>query len=197
MPLTYRLSALAYLKLVLHSAKYSVNQVCGVLIGRKVSNAADAAVEVTDAIPLFHSHPLAPMLEVAMQQVQAYCDQKSLQIVGLYAANQSLANKDVSPTTAKIASKIEDNLGYAALLLMLDASKLEDGNDKAVTPYSQTSGGWTVLQSNHLIPPIQRIDLPQIISDRTYNELHDFDNHLDNIKLDWLSNNVAATALKA
>ncbi|KAJ3170446.1 ER membrane protein complex subunit 8 [Geranomyces variabilis] len=194
MPATYRLSHVAYSKLVLHAAKHSVCEVSGVLIGRKKSG---DEVEVVDAVPLFHSRPLAPMLEVALQQVQLYCDQNSLQVVGLYAANQGSANKDVSAATSKIAGKIDDNLGGGAILLMLDAAKLKARANPAVIPYTQTAGGWTVLQSNYLVSPPNPVDLVQLIRDRVYAHINDFDSHLDNIKLDWLANDVVAKAFKA
>ncbi|KAI8586154.1 hypothetical protein BDZ88DRAFT_483879 [Geranomyces variabilis] len=217
MPATYRLSHIAYSKLVFHAAKHSVCEVSGVLIGRKKSG---DEIEVVDAVPLFHSRPLAPMLEVALQQVQIYCDQKSLQVVGLYAANQGFANKDVSATTSKIAGKIDDNLGGGAILLMasealvvtgsiytwkltsplylqLDAAKLEARANPAVIAYTQTAGGWTALQSNYLVSAPDSVDLARLLRDRAYAQVNDFDSHLDNMTLDWLVNDVVAKELKA
>ncbi|KAJ3161235.1 ER membrane protein complex subunit 8 [Geranomyces variabilis] len=197
MPATYRLSHLAHSKLVLHAAKHSVCEVSGVLIGRKKSG---DEIEVVDAVPLFHSRPLAPMLEVALQQVQIYCDQKSLQVVGLYAANQGFANKDVSAVTSKIAGKIDDNLGGGAiftLYLQLDAAKLEARANPAVIAYTQTAGGWTALQSNYLVSAPDSVDLARLLRDRAYAQVNDFDSHLDNMTLDWLVNDVVAKELKA
>ncbi|KAJ3148023.1 hypothetical protein HDU86_007591 [Geranomyces michiganensis] len=190
MPATYQLSHVAYCKLVLHATKHSVSEVSGVLLGRKKSA---EVVEVVDAVPLFHSRPLAPMLEVALQQVQLYCDQKSLQVVGMYAANQAFANKEVSAVTSKIAGKIDDNLGGGAILLMLDAAKLEARASPAVIPYTQTSGGWTVL----LVLSMDAVDLAHLVRDRAYAHLNDFDSHLDNISLDWLVNDAVVQSLKA
>ncbi|KAI8818199.1 uncharacterized protein EV422DRAFT_539034 [Fimicolochytrium jonesii] len=186
MPVTYHLDKIAYLKLVLHATKYAVSGVTGVLIGTK---AADDNIEVTDAIPLFHSHPLAPTLEVALQQIQIHCNQLSLAVVGFYCANQLESDKEVSPVVAKIATKIDDNLGGGALLLVWDSAKFRSEKSFAVTPRTLTSGGsWTLLQSNYLLPATPSIDVSPFIKQRLYEHIADFDNHLDDTKLDWLRN---------
>ena len=56
----------AYIKPIFHAAKYPHCSVNGLFLGR----GNDDSVQVTDAIPLFHSSlSLAPMLEVALFQV--------------------------------------------------------------------------------------------------------------------------------
>lgn len=60
---------------VLHAVKHSALPVYGVFLARSEgkrgmqlgSNAG--SVDIREAIPLFHQHPLAPALEVAMEQV--------------------------------------------------------------------------------------------------------------------------------
>lgn len=42
-----------------------------------------------------------------------------MEIVGFYCANEGYADKEVSATTAKIASRIDENIGGGALLLMV------------------------------------------------------------------------------
>jgi ER membrane protein complex subunit 8/9 len=66
MALTYVLQDAAFLKLLLHSAKYPPNSINGVLLGNKD---ADGTVTVVDCIPLLHSGlSLAPCIEVALAQ---------------------------------------------------------------------------------------------------------------------------------
>lgn len=81
----YSLHQAAYVKLILHAIKHPASAVNGLLIGKVSSSSpqsADAggqaivasggAVDIHDAVPLFHSHlELAPMLEVALAQVNA------------------------------------------------------------------------------------------------------------------------------
>ena len=66
----YEISQNAYIKLVLHSLKHKTSAVNGVLIGR-ISSANDV-VEITEAVPLFHSHiGLLPQLEISLILVRA------------------------------------------------------------------------------------------------------------------------------
>lgn len=70
MQVHYHLATAAYVKLILHAHKYAFSPVvCGVLLGSASSDSDDANVYIQDAIPLFHSLPLAPLFEVAMIQV--------------------------------------------------------------------------------------------------------------------------------
>jgi ER membrane protein complex subunit 8/9 len=64
-----KFSALAYCKLILHAVKYPHASVNGVLLASEDSKRGDSLL-VEDIVPLFHSAlTLAPMAEVALQQV--------------------------------------------------------------------------------------------------------------------------------
>lgn len=65
----YTFQGEAYWKIVLHALKFPHKQVHGVLLGKHTP----AAVDVVDALPLFHSAPLAPLLEAAFVQVINVC----------------------------------------------------------------------------------------------------------------------------
>ena len=66
---TYHISSTAYTKTILHAHKYAFSSVvCGILLG-SASDSDDSKIQITDAIPLFHTLPLAPLFEVAMLQV--------------------------------------------------------------------------------------------------------------------------------
>jgi hypothetical protein len=81
-------SKLAYSKLFLHLAKYPHSSCNGVLLSRKVNN---NKIEYVDCIPLFHSSlSLAPGVEIALSQIDAYCEQNDLEIGGYYHANENV-----------------------------------------------------------------------------------------------------------
>jgi hypothetical protein len=61
----YTLNNQGYWKLLLHAARFPDKGVNGLLLGKASSD----GVSVTDAIPLFHQHTLAPMLESATMLV--------------------------------------------------------------------------------------------------------------------------------
>ncbi|KAI8807375.1 hypothetical protein BJ742DRAFT_773113 [Cladochytrium replicatum] len=175
----------AYAKIVLHAAKYSVVSVAGLLLGTK-----DGAGHLTvdDAVPLFHNVlPLSPMLEVALQQVDVYCKQTDCSIVGYYFAHELLTDTSITPFTAKVASKIDDALGGDSLLLVINNKELS--SDKvAVLPYSLESGSWKVQPSSSLdVSDIAVKKVGELVKHKAYEKLVDFDNHLDDIKCNWLN----------
>ena len=63
------LAPLAWMKAMLHAAKHAEKPVFGVLLG---STSGDS-VTISDALPLFHSNIMAPMTEMGMTLVRAYC----------------------------------------------------------------------------------------------------------------------------
>lgn len=78
----YEIGQNAYIKLVLHALKHKASPVNGVLVGR--FDGGKGVVEITDAIPLFHSNiGLLPALEIALMQV---CSMFSLfSLLSIYA----------------------------------------------------------------------------------------------------------------
>ena len=116
---TVMFSSEAYSKMLLHAAKYPWAAVNGLLLG--TSN--EQAVEVKDAVPLFHTAVLAPMLEVAMLLVDEYCQSEQsaagLSIVGYYHANARNNDGEI-PSLARIVSeKIAVNSTRTACLAVV------------------------------------------------------------------------------
>ena len=77
--MTTTFSSRAYLKLILHAAKYPSRAVMGMLIAGPSSSAAasssssssaSAPLSIIDVLPLFHTAPLAPMIELALSQCE-------------------------------------------------------------------------------------------------------------------------------
>ena len=64
---SYTVSNAAYAKMVLHCAKYPWREVCGIWLGKQTApgEGTEKRFLAIDAVPLFHSDALAPMLEVA------------------------------------------------------------------------------------------------------------------------------------
>ncbi|KAI9360377.1 hypothetical protein DFJ73DRAFT_757311 [Zopfochytrium polystomum] len=178
------LSSKAYLKLALHSTKYSVTSVLGFLLGSK----SGSRLEIVDAIPVSHDVlPLAPMLDIALQQAQKFAEQSDLKIVGLYFANELGGDSSISPIAAKAAAKIDDLLGGGAVLLTIDNQKLGKV-DLAVTAHSHASAGWKKMDQNTITSEGSDLKgtLLKLVNNRVYNDIYDFDNHLDDIRLNWL-----------
>jgi hypothetical protein len=80
----------AYCKLFLHLAKYPHLSCNGLLLTRKQNNINNNKIEFIDCVPLFHSSlSLAPSLEVALFQIDSYCQLNDLEISGYYQANEN------------------------------------------------------------------------------------------------------------
>ncbi|XP_045786565.1 ER membrane protein complex subunit 8/9 homolog isoform X2 [Trifolium pratense] len=119
--LKYEVSQNAYIKLVLHSLKHPTSAVNGVLIGR-ISN---DTVEITDAVPLFHSQiPLLPQLEISLILIEEYFSAKGLNIVGYFHANERSDEFELGGVAKNIGDHISRYFPQAAILL-LDNKKLE------------------------------------------------------------------------
>ena len=92
--LDIKVNQLAYCKMVLHLAKYPHLSCNGILLAKQ-SNANNNQVEISviDCIPLFHSSlSLAPPFEVAMNQIDVYCQKHNLEIVGQYHSTENISD---------------------------------------------------------------------------------------------------------
>lgn len=83
------MSKIAYCKMFLHLAKYPHLACNGLLLAKPAKSAQK--VEFVDCIPLFHnSLALASAFEIALTQIDAYCQQNNLEIIGYYQSNENL-----------------------------------------------------------------------------------------------------------
>lgn len=81
----------AYCKLFLHLAKYPHSSCNGLLLTKKISNNSKQRLEYVDCIPLFHSSlTLAPAIEIALSQIDAYCQENDLEIAGYYQSTENI-----------------------------------------------------------------------------------------------------------
>jgi len=139
----------AYLQLVLHAAKYQSRACIGLLVcesgaaaaASAGSSARQASVRVTGVLPLFHTAPLAPAVELALTQAEAVIKQQhgaDAFIAGLYFAPELF---DTQPTAegglpqqaaivTRIADKIAATAGGAAgsrIVMVRPAEQARDG----------------------------------------------------------------------
>lgn len=130
---------LAYCKLFLHLAKYPHSSCNGVLLSRKINN---NKIEFVDCIPLFHSSlSLAPGVEIALTQIDAYCQQNELEIGGYYHANENVNDNQLlfkiihynlkffidfffkfyrhNQIVYKLAEKLKENCSYSLVFMVI------------------------------------------------------------------------------
>ncbi|KAJ0733963.1 putative ER membrane protein complex subunit [Helianthus annuus] len=192
---TYVIHQNAYIKLVLHALNHKTSAVNGVLLGR----ISGEAVEITDSVPLFHSSQigLLPPLEIALITIEEYYSSQGLSIVGYFHANERFDDLELGTVARNIADHVYRYFPQAALLL-LDNRKLGAlRNKKDATPVMQlytrdSSKSWKQVESNGpnrltIKEPSANIVLLDFISSEKWNDVVDFDDHLDDISKDWLN----------
>lgn len=199
----YELSQTAYIKLVLHSLGHRYSAVNGLLVGRldAAGDSSPAIVEVSDAIPLSHSKiGLLPSLELALNLVEEHFGADGLSIVGYYHANERAGDLELCNIAKRTGDHIFRYFPRAAVLL-LDIEKLKElpnkkGRDPVVQLYSRDSSkNWRQSGSDGtnqltLKEPSANAVLLDYITSEKWEEVVDFDDHLDDITKDWLNPNL-------
>uniref|UniRef100_A0A8C8VJI4 ER membrane protein complex subunit 9 n=1 Tax=Pelusios castaneus TaxID=367368 RepID=A0A8C8VJI4_9SAUR len=160
-------SARAYAKMRLHAAAHPPATVTGLLLGRRAG--PPACLCLADCVPLFHRGPtLGAMLDVALNQVDAWASRSNLLLAGCYQAKAGLDDTSPSPLVLKMAGRLAE-LFEDAVLIMLDNLKLT--MDPQVPPVIVME-----QRDQHWLPKDKNL---------AYTRLVDFDAHLDDIRLDW------------
>jgi len=180
------ISPRAYSKILLHACKYPHKAINGVLLGEETKG--NESIRVLDAVPLFHQClGLAPMLEIALTQIDTYCRNSKLQIIGYYQGNENVNDNSPDVIAYKIAEKINEN-SPNSLLLMIDNNKMDvECKEPALDLYTLQDHKWN-MNGWYLIGGDTSLALvSELITGKTYQNLVDFDNHLDDITLDWLN----------
>ncbi|GAA5922895.1 ER membrane protein complex subunit 8/9 family protein [Sporobolomyces koalae] len=184
---TYTLLTRASTLPILHASKYPTQTVCGLLLGSSSSN----QVSISDAIPLLHHWTeLSAMMEVALQLAEAYTKARGEEILGLYVANERIGDLDVPLGLAKVADAIKKDQPQA-LVLMIDNEKL-NSPELPFVPYLKTSSSWSASDSTKLSlsesPASFAASIKSHLGSNQQNLVGDFDDHLEDVSIDWLSN---------
>lgn len=197
----YEVAQAAYVKLALHALKHPAAAVNGLLVGRLADPAASpAVVSVADAVPLSHQPhhlPLLPTLELALTLVEDHFQAQGLAVVGYYHANARRDDADLPAVAKRVGDHIFRYFPRAAVLL-LDNVKLEEvvkGNsrDEVVQLYTRDSSkSWRQAGSDgssqlELKEPSTNVVLADHVTTKKWQQVVDFDDHLDDISKDWLN----------
>ncbi|KAF5364907.1 hypothetical protein D9758_008140 [Tetrapyrgos nigripes] len=198
---SYTVQAPAYFKIFFHAAKHPHKQVNGVLLGVSTSS----GVEIQDAIPLLHHWTsLSPMMEIGLDLAARHAESLGLNLVGYYQASERLDDTALAPVGEKVASKVKE--GFAdAVAFVIDGNKL-GSNDAALIPYiSQSSSTWRPFTeasapfSSNSSFQLSSSDLPTravalVQEQHLHQKFGDFDDHLEDVAIDWLRNREAMPA---
>ncbi|XP_033340016.2 ER membrane protein complex subunit 8/9 [Megalopta genalis] len=187
-------SSRAYFKIILHATKYPHCAINGLLLAKQKSksDAKSAELRIEDAIPLFHiCLHVSPMAEIALTMVDQYATSKGLVIAGYYLANETIHDLSTDKPAHRIADKIVENYGNG-LLVVVDNKHITFEmylNTLRVSQY--VDGKWKlkdIMDVSYDEGVINTNFLYFLLTAEMYKNLVDFDNHLDNISLDWQNN---------
>ncbi|KMQ92266.1 hypothetical protein RF55_7774 [Lasius niger] len=121
-------------------------------------------------------------------QVDQLAASKGLILAGYYLANENINDLSTDRPAHRIADKIADNFN-SALLIVVDNREVTLGMGSSPLRISQSiDGKWKPKDKANIIYEggIAHTDaMYSLLKAEEYRNLVDFDNHLDNIALDW------------
>lgn len=184
----------AYVRLILHAAKHPSRAVYGILLGK---NNNDGEVEVSDSVALCHTHPLAPMTEVAFIQTSEYCRQSTkkgteLEIVGCYYAGERYESTGMDFACQKLADKIAEN-SRPALVLVVNNAKLADKASATTAIVCKEGNRWVQMDesNNPYASSLEAVERTHaLIRSGDEQKIADFDEHLEDASLDWFNRSI-------
>ncbi|KAF8621230.1 hypothetical protein AX15_007946 [Amanita polypyramis BW_CC] len=194
---TYTVSDQAYFKVFFHAAKHPHKTVNGVMLGKAVAD----SIIIEDAIPLLHHWTsLSPMMEVGLDLAGQYADSKGLNIVAYYQACERLDDTALAPVGEKVAERIRTGFDKA-IAFVIDGDLLGTSRP-ALIPYAPSDGSsWKPHpESGTAFTPkssfqLASVDVPNravklVQTDYLHQAFGDFDDHLEDVTIDWLRNTV-------
>ncbi|EUB60759.1 ER membrane protein complex subunit 8 [Echinococcus granulosus] len=174
------LESLAFAKIILHVSKYPHAAVNGVLLGDIVGG----KLVIRDCIPLFHGClTLTPMIEVALTQIEVYCDAMNWKICGYYQANETLNSNELNLVATRIGDKIFENSSQGNIIIVRN-DRLRSLSPEAFSLYCRRDGSWQET-SRPSVEQSAAEFVKSFLDESIIEGFADFDNHLDNILMDW------------
>lgn len=125
-----------------HTIRNSHTVVHGILLGKY-----DGQLTVSDVLPVCHSHPTKPILDMSLRLAEAYClvngESENLEIIGWYTAPEKEVDESPGPVALKIIRSIASNSGSKEPILICITNrdvenflKLEKSSDIDNTGFS-------------------------------------------------------------
>ncbi|XP_021963678.1 ER membrane protein complex subunit 8 [Folsomia candida] len=185
-------------KIILHVTKYPQNPVNGLLIRKKLKGSPEDQPQgprklvIQDAIPLLHlCKYTTPMMEIALAQTEQFCKGAGYEIVGYYQANESLKDNTPDFVACRIAEKLAE-LNQNVLIVMVNNEQLNSNLECApFNLYQRIDGKLKAKESRIHLQPDEDGALSTVsalIQAKVYRSLIDFDNHMEDISLNYWVN---------
>ncbi|XP_076469930.1 ER membrane protein complex subunit 8-like [Babylonia areolata] len=177
----------AYCKLLLHAAKYPHCAVNGVLLAEDSKSKDHKTIRFLDCIPLFHlSLGLAPMLEIALLQIDAFCRSKGYVIAGYYQANENFDDNQLSFVAKTVGKKIQEYFPDACIFQIDNGRVTPESVQEVYRVYTMKDNNWKEAdKSKSTSEEDTRSTAAELLRSGAQRKVVDFDNHLDNVTNDW------------
>ncbi|CAH0381667.1 unnamed protein product [Bemisia tabaci] len=176
----------AFSKVILHAAKYPHCAVNGLLLAKEVNDSKNSKNLVfVDAVPLFHlCLQVAPMAEIALTQVDQIALSQGQVIAGYYFANKNFSDNSPDVVARRLSDKIAENYSSACLVAVNNTKMTLDMKESPLSVTQFSGNKWSPVSS---LVPDSILNATSIMLQERWHEfdLVDFDNHLDDIALDW------------
>jgi len=187
MDIKIEFSAQAFSKMVMHAMKHPHAVCSGILLSSKPEGEGDQSVtRVREAIPISHlSQFLAPSIEIAFNAIKKYAQDQELVISGYYQTDRFNEIGCPDPFNQRVADKIYEHYPNAVLCFVGFEESIVQS---FLEPYQFTDGKWRRKNAREFTI---ECDL-EVIADnilysreRLYRKIVDFDDHFNDIQLDW------------
>lgn len=185
-------SAQAFSKMVMHTMKYPHSICSGLLLSPKPETDGEDKTRIIEAIPISHaSHCLAPNIEIAFNSVSIFAQEQELVISGYYQTDRYNDSTCPDNFSQRVTEKICETYPNAVLCFVSFEGLLAQS---LLDPHLLIDGKW-----RRKPPHSFRIECdPEIIAEnilyskeRLYRKIVDFDDHFNNISLDWTNSAIS------
>lgn len=143
-------------------------------------------IRIIEAIPISHtSHCLTPNIEIAFNSVSVFAQEQELVISGYYQTDRYNVTNCSDTFSQRVTEKICESFPRAVLCFvsfdlglphpLLETHQLIDGKWRRRGPQTFTIEDDPELIANNVF----------YTSDKLYRKIVDFDDHFNNIALDW------------
>lgn len=137
------------------------------------------------------------MMEIGLDLAGRTAESMHMKLVGYYQASERIDDTALAPVGEKIASKVKEGFS-AAIAFVIDGDRLGT-DDAGLVPYVSQGSSWRCYTTT---PPdftpgspfqLASADLParalRLVQERClHQKFGDFDDHLEDVTIDWLKN---------
>jgi hypothetical protein len=164
------LANIAYLKIMMHGARYPYAHIGGYLIGVK----HDHSYTINDVLPICHGYPVGPILELAGNYVEVIFSSPN-KILGYYFGNEQATVTEVPMYVTKVIEKIQENSGSSLIVQLrsdlsgVDGNLCVEGTIAGNPIFLKTESNATEITSR----------VHDLMTAETILQFQDFENHMD------------------